>query len=165
MQEVSFELRAAPPGVAGTLLDVTVAAEPGGGSLVAAAAEVFVYPRRTAAERVNPTAWPVATIRLEAQHGATRVIRSAAVIARLAGLLNRLPTEADQPFSCPASTTVYVLAFARSVTGPPGLTFTTSICWVDVPSAAGRAQPLLADPHLTLYRALSQLLPGGQLTM
>jgi hypothetical protein len=165
VQDVSFELRATPPGVASTLLDVTVAAKPGGGSLVVAGAEVFVYPLRTAAEHVNPAAWPVATIRLEAQHSATRVIRSAAVIARLAGLLNRLPTQAGQTLSCPAISTVYVLAFARSAAGPPGLTFTTNLCWVVVPSAAGRAQPPLADPHLTLYRALSQLLPGGQLAM
>lgn len=114
VQDVSFELRATPPGVASTLLDVTVAAKPGGGSLVVAGAEVFVYPLRTAAEHVNPAAWPVATIRLEAQHSATRVIRSAAVIARLAGLLNRLPTQAGQTLSCPAISTVYVLAFARS---------------------------------------------------
>ena len=141
-------------------VDVTVIAQPGGGSLVQGGAEVFVYPPRSAAEDLSPAALHVVTIHLMGTHNAVRVIRSAAIVARLVRLLDGLLTVADTNFSCPAITEVYQLDFASAAGRPPAATVTTNICWVDNVVVGGRAQPPLSDPGLKLYKAASQLLPA-----
>jgi hypothetical protein len=158
-QDVIFQRRAEPPGVAWAEVDVTVIARPGGGSLVEGGAEVFVYPPRSAAEDLSPTALHVVTIHLMGTHNAVLVIRSAAIVARLVRLLDRLLTVADQNLSCPAISEVYQLDFASAAGRPPAATVTTNICWVDDVAVGSRALPPLSDPGLKLYKAVSQLLP------
>lgn len=159
-QFVIFERRAEPPGVAWAEVDVTVIWQPGGGSLVMGGAEVLVYPPRSAAEDLSPAALRVVTIRLMASHNAVRVIRSAAIVARLVRLLDRLPTVADLNLSCPAISVTYQLDFAGAAGRPPAATVTTNICWVDDVAVGGRNQPALSDPGLKLFKAVSQLLPA-----
>ena len=159
-QEVVFQRRTEPPGVAWAEVDVTVIARPGGGSLVEGGAEVFVFPPRPAAEDLSPAALHVVTIHLMGTQNAVRVIRSAAIVARLVRLLDGLLTVADQNLSCPAITEVYQLDFASAAGRPPAATVTTNICWVDDVLVGGRALPPLSDPGLKLFKAVSQLLPA-----
>jgi hypothetical protein len=161
-QFVTFQRRADPPGVTWAEVTVTVIARPGGGSLVAGSAEVFVYPPRSAPEDLSPAVLRVVTIRLMGTHNAVRVIRSAATVGRLVRLLDRLSTEADENFSCPVISVSYQLDFASAAGRPPAATVTTNICWVDDVAVAGRNQPPLSDPGLKLYKAVSQLLPASR---
>jgi hypothetical protein len=95
-----------------------------------------------------------------ASHNAVRVIRSAAIVAGLVRLLDRLPTVADLNLSCPAISVTYQLDFAGAAGRPPAATVTTNICWVDIVVAGGQAQPALSDPGLKLFKAVSGLLPA-----
>ncbi len=163
-EEVSYTLRSVPAGIAQAQLVLTAVPARGGGSQVAADAQVTWYPARTAAEYIDPARYHALIIvvhRLNVRPAAVRkVVTSPALIARLAGLLNRSPADPGGAMSCPAETASYRLGFAVRPGGPALIVITSpgAPCGGVAVSAGGRPQPALDDRGLVV--AFADRVPG-----
>jgi hypothetical protein len=162
---VNYLLRAEPPGVYAAQLTVIVAPRPGGGSVLTANAHVTVFLLSSASEGLDPDALHVVTISVTALnskiHSATRVIRAAAVAARLARLVNQMPP-APGSISCPAISVIYRLDFAASAGAPPAATVTVDLCEIENVTVHGMPGGPRSDKDEKLFQAATQLLPSTQ---
>jgi hypothetical protein len=163
---VTYLLRGKPPGVWVAQLAVIVAPRPGGGSFLTADAHVSVFLLSSASERLDPAALHLVTISVTAAnskpHRATLVIRSAAVVARLARLVNQMPPEpADisRPVSCPALSVFYLVDFAASAGGPAAATVAVDLCGIVNVSVHGIPGGPRLDKDGKLFQVVSRLLP------
>jgi hypothetical protein len=147
---VSYAPRALPPGIYQAELEVTLAPARGGGSQGSATAQVTWYPPRSPAERIDPAR--VRTVTVSARllnpriHTVKRSFTSRAVIARLAGILNRLPAlPAGEVMSCPAILVTYRAVFAGPGAHPSQVVATADGCLSVGMSVNGHLQPELRD--------------------
>ncbi len=154
-QSVTYTLRKAPAGIDGqSELLVTLRADPGGGTVVRADAEVVWYPWRTAAEYLRPADFRSVTVSGSfgslTNSGTTvrrsRTFTSRAVIARLAAVLDGLRADNPGTVHCPMLLASYRLSFAPAGGGAPTVV-TPSSCLGDGVTVAGRPQPALFDPN------------------
>jgi hypothetical protein len=162
---VTYLLRAEPPGVFVTQLVVLVGARQGGGSWLTTEAHVAVYQLSSAAERLDPAALRVVTISVTAldpqAHTATRVIRSAAVAARLARLINQMPPQliyTSTPHTCPLLDVFYQIDFAPSAGATPAATVSVDLCGIEGVNVRGVPGGPREDRGAKLFKAVSQLL-------
>lgn len=159
---VTYLLRTEPPGVFVAQLEVIVAPRQGGGSWLTTEAHVAVSLLSSAAERLNPAALHVVTISVTGPHPATRVIRSPAVAARLAELVNQMPLElmySSTLHSCFENTVVYRLDFAASANSPPAATVEGDSCaGIENVTVQGIPGGPREDRDGKLLQAVSQLL-------
>jgi hypothetical protein len=160
---VTYLLRTEPQGVFVAQLVVIVAPRQGGGSWLTTEAHVAVFLLSSAAERLNPAALHVVTIRVTGSHSARLVIRSAAVAGRLAALVNQMPPQimySSTPHSCPAITVGYRLDFATSASSPPAATVEADSCGIENVTVHGIPSGPREDRDGKLLQAVSQLLPA-----
>jgi hypothetical protein len=102
-------------------------------------------------------AWQAPSSMGSKPHTTVRAVDSAAVIARLAGLLNGLHADPGGPRSCPAIVTTYTLAFSTAPAARPYLVATVTSCGVVGVTADGKPQPALdnrGDRVLVAIRGL-----------
>ena len=130
-------------------MQIEIAAAPGGKSVVAAYAHVTWFPARSAAEKLNATAFLAVTITADAlnpkPHRVMRTFSSAAAIRRLLGFLNSRPAGPDVAVACPAQDVSYQLRFTPRDPRGTQVLVTTQGCPGDSVSVNGRAQPYLWD--------------------
>jgi hypothetical protein len=161
---VTYLLRTEPSGVWVTQLAVIVAPRPGGGSFLTADAHVTVFLLSSA--RLDPAALHVVTVSVTAfnskPHRATRIIRSATVVARLANLVNQMPpvtADISRPVTCPPTSVFYLLDFAASASGPTTASVAVDMCGIANVSVHGTPGGPRLDKDEKLFQAASQLLP------
>ncbi len=162
LRDVGYEPRSVPGGIFRAQLVAAVVPGPGATSLLRADAEVVWFPRRTAAEHIDPASFRRVIVSARVlnprPHTVTRVITSPAVIARLAGLLNGLPAAPGLSMSCPAMLTTYRVKFSAGAGREPETTATAAGCLTDQITVNGKAQPALWDRSGRLVTAASKLL-------
>jgi hypothetical protein len=147
--DVTYQLKPLPAGVSAATLSMAVAPAGKDMSQVRADVQVIWYPRRPAAEHV-PAGMRAVTITasyLNPKPGSvTRTFTSAAVVGRLAAMLNGAPASTGGVASCPAIEVTYRLAFEASRQAAPYLTAADYGCLSVQVTAAGRTQPNLQLP-------------------
>jgi hypothetical protein len=146
--DVSFADRSPPAGIYMAQLVLTVAPAGSGGSLLRADAQVIWFPRRSAAESIDPARYHALTITLEVGlHKMRKVVTSPAAISRLAEVLNRSPAQPVRVFSCPVIFALYRLAFSSSPRAKPVVVVaaTEAPCEGAGVTVCGRLQPPLQD--------------------
>ena len=163
-ETVTFALTVSPPGVQYTELDATVAPGPRGGSLMRVDSQVVWYPPRSAAEHIDPADYRAvalsATLENPKLHTVSATITSAAVIARLASLLNGLHavTLGLYPMHCPLIDAIYQVTFVASSRSRSDVVVEPSGCGPDEITADRQVQPLLWDPEQRLITLAHRLL-------
>jgi hypothetical protein len=158
--------RAVPAGIYTAQLVYTIAADPDGGSLLRADAQILIYPARSAAEYLDPAGIRSVTVSHTAPDPVSRTITSRPEIARLARLVD---SEHAFPlglvFSCPAEfPPSYQLTFSPVSASRPTVVVDPGSCLGDNVLAGGERQPALMDAGL--LSATERLLPrpkGAQL--
>jgi hypothetical protein len=161
---VSYRPRQLPVGVDQATLSMTVSPA-GAVTLVRADVQVIWYPPRSAAEYV-PARMHAVTITASYAGSAARTVSktftSAALIGRLAAMLNGAHASAGGAVNCPMERVSYKLAFAPSRTAAPYLVATEGGCGTVPVTVAGHQQPALQAPG-ALGPALSKLMgrPAG----
>jgi hypothetical protein len=158
--DVTYQLKPLPAGVSAATLSMSVAPAGKDMSEIRADVQVIWYPARSAAEHV-PAGMHAVTITasyLNPKPGSsTRTFTSAAVVGRLAALLNGAPASTGGVASCPAIQVTYRLAFATSRQAAPYLTAADYGCLAVQVTAAGKTQPSLQLPAV-LNPMLARLL-------
>ncbi len=163
-ETVSFALTSPPPGVQYTQLNATVAPGPRGGSLIRVDSQVVWYPPRSAAEYIDPADYRAVALSASLMnpklHTVSATITSAAIIARLASLLNGLHavTLGSIPMSCPAIDATYQVTFVASSHSHPDVVVEPSGCGTDQVTVDRQVQPLLWDPNQRLITLEHRLL-------
>jgi hypothetical protein len=157
---VSYRPRQFPAGVNQAILTMTVAPS-GTGTLLRADVQVIWYPPRSAAEYV-PAGMRAVTITasyasLAAPRTVSKTFTSAALIGRLAAMLNGAYASPGGETNCPMERVSYKLAFAPSRTAAPYLVATVGGCGFVAVTVAGHQQPALQEPA-ALSPALSRLI-------
>jgi hypothetical protein len=147
---VSYAPRALPPGIYQAELAVALAPGRGGGSQGSATAQVTWYPPRSPAEHIDPARVRTVTVSARLLNPRIRTVKrsftSRAVIARLAGILNRLPAlPAGEVLSCPAILATYRAVFAGPGAHPGQVVATADGCLSVGMSVNGHPQPELRD--------------------
>jgi hypothetical protein len=162
-QAVSYLARPLPAGIAGAQVVLTVVpAAAGGGSLLRADAQVTWYPARTAAEYIDPGRYHVLRITVSIggrrPHTVRKLVTSRAVIARLAGALDRMQAAPSEVVSCPAIWADYQLAFSVSRQSRPVVVVSANQdgCGGAGITVNGRTQPAL-DDHGTVAALVDQV--------
>jgi hypothetical protein len=151
MREVDYAPRSVPPGIYSARLVLTMVPAAAGGSLLLADAQVIWYPARTSAEYIDPARYHVLTVAVTLYGSSVRtihrVVTSRAVIARLAGALNRSQAEPPVAFGCPAIFAEYRLSLSVSRHTRPVVVITANewSCGGTGITVDGRVQPALAD--------------------
>ena len=145
-------VQAPEPGIDAVILDLAVQAHSRTTTLVGAYAFAAWLPYRTAAEHLEPASFRAVTISADQlvprAHQVTRTFTSAAVIARLAALLNGrppAPTAALAGVSCPAPLVSFTLLFTATGRQAPAVAVSTAGCMADAITVNGRQQPSLWD--------------------
>ena len=162
MQEVDYQPRSVPAGIAGAQLVFTVVPALSGGSLLRADAQVTWYPPRTAAEYIDPARYHVLSIAVSISgrkpHTVHKVVTSHAFIARLAELLDRLQAEPPGVEACPAIWADYQVAFSVSRHSGPVvvISFNETGCGGTGITVNGRSQPPVED-HGTVAALVDQV--------
>ena len=158
--DVTYQLKPLPAGVSAATLSMAVAPAGKDMSEIRADVQVIWYPPRSAAEYV-PAGMHAVTITasyLNPKPGSiARTFTSAAVVGRLAALLNGAPASAGGVANCPAIEVTYRLAFATSRQAAPYLVASDYGCLAVQVTAAGHTQPDLQLP-MALNPLLSRLL-------
>ncbi|MGO8961936.1 MAG: hypothetical protein ACLQFR_31875 [Streptosporangiaceae bacterium] len=119
--------------------------------MLRADAQVIWFPPRPAAEYIDPARYHVVMIAVTLSGPRLRTIRkvvtSTAVIARLAGILNRSHVDPVLTISCPLAVATYRVGFAVSRRSLPAVvvTATRSPCEGAGVRVGGRLQPPLED--------------------
>ena len=150
-EDVSYQPRSVPAGIAGAQLVLTVVPASSGGSLLRADAQIIWYPPRSAAEYLDPGRYHVLIISVSVSgqkpHTVHKVVTSRAFIARLARLLNGLPAEPLGTVACPAIFADYQVAFSVSRPSRPAvvISFNETGCGGTGITVHGRPQPPLED--------------------
>jgi len=142
--------RAVPAGIYTAQLVYTIAADPDGGSLLRADAQIIIYPARSAAEYLDPASIRSVTVSHTAPDPISRTITSRPEIARLARLVD---SEHAFPlglvFSCPAEfPPSYQLTFTPVSASRPTVMVDPGNCMGDGVFADGVRQPALQDAGL-----------------
>jgi hypothetical protein len=151
MQEVDYQPRSVPAGIANAQLVLTIAPASSGGSLLRADAQVIWYPPRSAAEYIDPARYHVlslvVTIFGRHPHTVRKVVTSQAFIARLAETLDRSQAEPTATVVCPADFEDYQLSFSVSGSSHPTVTVRANEtgCGGAQVAVNGQSQPSLAD--------------------
>jgi hypothetical protein len=163
-ETVTFALTSPPPGVQSTQLNATVAPGPHGGSLMRVDSQVVWYPPRPAAEHIDPADYRAVALSATSEnpklHTVSATITSAAVIARLASLLNGLHavTLGLYPMHCPLIDAIYQVTFVASSRSRSDVVVEPSGCGPDEITADRQVQPLLWDPEQRLITLAHRLL-------
>jgi len=142
--------RAVPAGIYTAQLVYTIAADPDGGSLLRADAQIIIYPARSAAEYLDPAGIRLVTVSHTAPDPVSRTITSRPQITRLARLVD---SEHAFPlglvFSCPAEfPPSYQLTFTPVSARRPAVVVDPGNCLGDSVLAGGVRQPALLDAGL-----------------
>jgi hypothetical protein len=151
--------RAVPPGIDIAQLEYTIAADPDGGSLLRADAQVIVFPPRSAAEYLDPAGIRSVTVSTIGPDPVSRTITSRPVITRLARLEDgEHAFPLGLAYSCPAELgPSYQLTFTPVSASQPTVVVDPGDCMGDVVLADGVRQPGLVDAGL--FSVAKQLLP------
>lgn len=150
-QDVSYQPRSVPAGIAGAQVVLTVVPASSGGSLLRADAQIIWYPPRSAAEYIAPARYHVLiiTVSIFGQKPRTvhKTVTSQAFIARLARLLDGLQAEPLGAVACPAIFAEYQVAFSVSRHHRPAvvISFNETGCGGTGITVNGRPQPALED--------------------
>lgn len=150
-QAVSYLTRSVPAGLYEVLLDLTVAPDGYGGSVLRADAQVVWYPPRTAAEYIDPARYRALTITVTTYgtrpHTVRTVVTSPAAIARLADVLDRSQVLPARTISCTLGLASYQLAFAVAAHSRPVVVVDAAEwpCEGAQIRVGGRWQPSLQD--------------------
>jgi len=154
---VSYALSRLPSGVSSATLAISVVPAGPDASDVRGEAQVIWYPPRSAAEQVTTAMHAVTvsvTILNPKPRTTTRTFTSAAVVRRLAAMLNGARATPEGLMGCPLLDRTYRLAFAASPGAAPYLVATDTGCEGLQITAGGRSQPTLQLPAgLTAYLA------------
>ena len=150
---VGYNPAALPAWLYQATLATTVVHRPGRGSLVRVDAQVAWYPRRSAAEHVDPSRYRAVTATAPTRltgppRTLTRTFTSPAVVARLAALVNGWPAMPDIVLNCPAirtSSLLYRLVFVPASSRWPAISITSDGCLSSGVKAGGHGQPALDD--------------------
>ena len=117
---------------------------------IATYVRVIWFPSRTAAEHLDTADFGTVSVRATLLnpklHHVTRTFRSAADLARLAGLLNRLSAEPNTMHTCPSSIATYQITFEPRTVQQPAVVVTTYGCYGATVTTGGVPQPALLDP-------------------
>ncbi len=161
---VSEAPRSLPPGIYLARLAAAVIPANGGGSLLRVDAQVAWYPRRTAAEHIDPAGYRSVMLTVPPafsgppRHALTRTFTSRAVVARLAALLNGMPAMPGVVMSCPAiPASPYRITFDPAATRWPRMVFSPTGCFSAGVSVGGTEQPALTTSG-GLIAAMDRLL-------
>jgi hypothetical protein len=166
MDDVTYSPRSLPAGIYAAEQVTAVVPAPRGGSLLRADAQVTWFPRRTAAEHIEPADFRAVTVSATMQKSGprtvtrTRTFTSPAVVAGLARLLNRLPATPVQVAGCPAMLDMYRVRFIAATASPADVVAVAPGCLGDYISVGGKVQPPLWDAG-RLARAVRRLLGIG----
>jgi hypothetical protein len=148
-QFTGYELQRLPAGVNAATLTMSVLPAGPDATVIRADAQVIWYPPRSAAEQVPATAHAV-TITGTGMNNlrpVTKTFTSAALLRRLAGMLNGVhAAPRGEVYSCPAELVSYRIAFAASATAAPFLVISDTGCLELSVTADGHAQPTLEMP-------------------
>lgn len=145
---VSYAPRSLPRGMYQAELATTIGpAASGSRSLVRADAQVIWFPRRSAAENLDPADFHAVTLRATEFNPRTRTVTrtftSRPVIVRLARIFDALPAAPYQPPSCPVILAEYRLDFAAAAGPARNVVASTTGCLTVQVTAGHNAQPLL----------------------
>jgi hypothetical protein len=155
--QITYRLRAIPPGIDTGELNMMVIPGPAG-SLVRADAQVVWYPPRPPAQDVNPGLVRAARVSFGTGTGArSMVISSRAVISGLARLVNGLHLPVPAPMSCPPFNPGFRIVFAL-VGAARAATVASSDCYYDLQASVGGRRFLLWDPGSSVARRVAGLL-------
>jgi len=148
-RNVADMLRKPPRGIASAQVVDGIVRGPDGRSLVRVDAQVSWYPARSAAEYLDPGQYQAAevTATIYGQRHVRKVGRtftSAAIIDRMARLLDSLPASPGGATTCPNITVTYRLRFTPVGSAPPYVVQRDG-CTSDGVTVGGQAQPALAD--------------------
>lgn len=163
-QDVSYQPRSVPAGIAGAQVVLTVVPASSGGSLLRADAQITWYPPRSAAEYIGPARYHVLiiTVSISGQKPRTvhKTVTSQAFIARLAEALDRSPAEPTATVVCPADFEDYQLSFSVSGSSRPAVTVWANEtgCGGAQVTVSGQSQPPLAD-YGAIGALVRQLVP------
>ncbi len=164
---VYFDVTSGMWGINSSDLTVEMLAVPGG-SLLRSDAQVVWYPRRSAAEHLNPARFHAVTVSARSLNRASRTVTrtfvSAKVITRLVAILNELPADPGIEYSCPITTSSYLIRFAATARSWPQVVASAFGCATDSVTVFGRAEPPLSDPAARLEGAAARLLGRPGLT-
>ncbi len=156
-EAVQYSLKAPPAGLKRfNMFLATLAAAPNGGTLLRADAELTWYPRRSAAEYLQPAGYRSVTVTATftsplaraKPRTITRVLTSQAVIARLARLLDGMHATAPSTGSCPALLPQFEIVFAPKRGGnsrAASVSVSPAACRGELISTDGKPQPALED--------------------
>jgi hypothetical protein len=147
-QFVAYYLIRLPRGMDTAAAVVAVVPGPHHGSLLRADGQVAWYPARSAAERLTPSAFRAVQVTrrlLGPGRTTSRRVTSRAVIARLARLIDRLPTAPAGAWSCARISGYDTLAFRPATRRQVPVLVTVDVCPFITVKAGGRTQPALAS--------------------
>jgi len=115
-QDVYFGLRTLPPGIAEATLAIALVPRSDRTTFIAAYAHVMWFPARTTTEHLLAPSFRSVTVSARlfnpTLHDVTHTFSSAAIIAKLASVLNSLQAAPDATTLCPNSAASYQLRFS-----------------------------------------------------
>jgi len=118
-------------------------------------------PPRTAAQRLDPASFSMVTVHYKESDGVrisiAKQIRSRAVIARLASIVNGLPAAKPADANCPAASVSYQMMFTGTGSAPD-TTVTTRSCPADRISRGGKLRQPLWDKSGTVAAEVKRLM-------
>ncbi|HEY3733696.1 MAG TPA: hypothetical protein VGL63_07250 [Streptosporangiaceae bacterium] len=160
VQFVSYDLSRPPAGVSSASLSISVVPAGSALSVVRADVQVIWYPPRSAVELI-PAGMHAITVSLSVLNPkpgtTTKTFTSAAIIGRLAAMLNTANAAPAGARGCPLLDRTFRLAFATSPGAAPYLVATAAGCGTVQIMAGGRPQPALVQPP-SLLTELSALM-------
>lgn len=147
--DVSFDWKAPPAGIEDAELGFEMAADSSSTTLVREYAQVTGFGTRSAAEHLDASGYRSVTVIADIVQPARHVVRTftnAAVIRRVAGLLNSLPAAASGELPCPGVFDEYSVQFNPVHRNGSVAGVSTYGCFGDQVTVGGAAQPILYDP-------------------
>lgn len=164
-QDVYFDLRILPPGIADAALAIALVPRSDRTTLIAAYAHVTWFPARTTTEHLLAPSFRSVTVSARllnpTPHDVTRTFSSAAIIANLASVLNSLQAAPDAATSCPASAASYQLRFSPRDQAASEVVASTVGCEAVQIATGVIPQPALWDPHNALSVMAAKMLDIG----
>jgi hypothetical protein len=164
---VWYSLTSPPAGIEqDNMVLASLAADPRGGTVLRADAEVVWYPARSAAEFIRAAQFHVVTItagfynRPQRYISRTKTFTSPAVISSLARLINALHAFPPETLSCPAFSPKVGVRFATAPGKRPLVVVSAANCVGEVVTVQGKPQPVLEDFDSTRLLALLRSLLG-----
>ncbi len=164
-QDLYVQLGAVPRGINDAEIVMLMTPRGAASTLIATYIHVIWFPSRTAAEYLDTADFGAVAVRAVVAnpklHSVTRILKSPADIAKLAGLLNGFSAAPDTMRTCPSSFTTYEITFEPLTAGHAAVMATTYGCYAATVTVGGIPQPALLDPHNALEVAAAPMLGIG----